>query len=163
MQRRFSLSTLLFLSQFAKTLFLGLLVFVTQWSSFPLLVSLGLASLISFLDGWATPARNALLPRIAQPVHLLRLNSLFATTDQVIQFVGWALGGMLVAFLGITYLFAVSLGLFIISTICMAYLHDPISQATTSADGSSKKKHYFAAGIISSIPARSLHSLVWMF
>ncbi|MGG0797236.1 hypothetical protein ABE137_25165 [Brevibacillus laterosporus] len=32
MQRRFSLSTLLFLSQFAKTILLGLLVFVTQWS-----------------------------------------------------------------------------------------------------------------------------------
>ncbi|AYK06530.1 MFS transporter [Brevibacillus laterosporus] len=140
MQRRFSLSTLLFLSQFAKTILLGLLVFVTQWSALPLLFSLGLASFISFLDGWATPARNALLPRIAQPVHLLRLNSLFATTDQVIQFVGWALGGMLVAFLGITYLFAVSLGLFILSTVCMAYLHDPIFQATTRTDSSSNKE-----------------------
>ncbi|QIC07405.1 MFS transporter [Brevibacillus sp. 7WMA2] len=140
MQRRFSLSTLLFLSQFAKTILLGLLVFVTQWSALPLLFSLGLASFISFLDGWATPARNALLPRIAQPVHLLRLNSLFATTDQVIQFMGWALGGMLVAFLGITYLFAVSLGLFILSTVCMAYLHNPISQATTRTDSSSNKE-----------------------
>lgn len=140
MQRRFSLSTLLFLSQFAKTILLGLLVFVTQWSALPLLFSLGLASFISFLDGWATPARNALLPRIAQPVHLMRLNSLFATTDQVIQFMGWALGGMLVAFLGITYLFAVSLGLFILSTVCMAYLHDPISQATTRTDSSSNKE-----------------------
>ncbi|WP_068793739.1 MFS transporter [Brevibacillus laterosporus] len=140
MQRRFSLSILLFLSQFAKTILLGLLVFVTQWSALPLLFSLGLASFISFLDGWATPARNALLPRIAQPVHLLRLNSLFATTDQVIQFMGWALGGMLVAFLGITYLFAVSLGLFILSTVCMAYLHDPISQATTRMDSSSNKE-----------------------
>ncbi|MFB0831913.1 MFS transporter [Brevibacillus laterosporus] len=140
MQRRISLSTLLFLSQFAKTILLGLLVFVTQWSALPLLFSLGLASFISFLDGWATPARNALLPRIAQPVHLLRLNSLFATTDQGIQFMGWALGGMLVAFLGVTYLFAVSLGLFILSTVCMAYLDDPISQATTRMDSSSNKE-----------------------
>ncbi|MDN9010740.1 hypothetical protein [Brevibacillus laterosporus] len=61
MQCCFSLSILLFLSQFAKTILLGLLVFVTQWSALSLLLSLGLASFISFLDGWATPARNALL------------------------------------------------------------------------------------------------------
>ncbi|TPG70749.1 hypothetical protein EEL31_21380 [Brevibacillus laterosporus] len=140
MQRRFSLSTLLFSSQCAKTLLLCLLVFVTRWPSLPLLLFLGLASLIAFLDGWATPARNALLPRIAQPIHLLRLNSLFATSDQVIQFAGWALGGMLVAFLGISHLFSASLGLFIISTFCMANLRDPLALATTNPDDPSKKE-----------------------
>ncbi|TPG92283.1 hypothetical protein EEL32_01675 [Brevibacillus laterosporus] len=140
MQRRFSLSTLLFSSQCAKTLLLCLLVFVTRWPSLPLLLFLGLASLIAFLDGWATPARNALLPRIAQPIHLLRLNSLFATSDQVIQFAGWALGGMLVAFLGISHLFSASLGLFIISTFCMANLRDPLALSTTNPDDPSKKE-----------------------
>ncbi|RAP26701.1 hypothetical protein C2W64_01417 [Brevibacillus laterosporus] len=140
MQRRFSLSTLLFSSQCTKTLLLFLLVFVTRWPSLPLLLFLGLASLIAFLDGWATPARNALLPRIAQPIHLLRLNSLFATSDQVIQFAGWALGGMLVAFLGISHLFSASLGLFIISTFCMANLRDPLALATTNPDDPSKKE-----------------------
>ncbi|QOS98902.1 MFS transporter [Brevibacterium sp. JNUCC-42] len=140
MQRHFSLSTLLFSSQCAKTLLLCLLVFVTRWPSLPLLLFLGLASLIAFLDGWATPARNALLQRIAQPIHLLRLNSLFSTSDQVIQFAGWALGGMLVAFLGISHLFSASLGLFIISTFCMANLRDPLALATTNPDDPSKKE-----------------------
>lgn len=55
---------------------------------------------ISFLDGWTTPARNALIPRLVSDQVLLKANGLIATTDQIVQFAGWAISGVLVAAFG---------------------------------------------------------------
>ncbi|REK76824.1 MFS transporter [Paenibacillus paeoniae] len=56
--------------------------------------------LISFLDGWTSPARNALIPRLVHDDVLLKANAMVATTDQIIQFAGWAVSGILVAAFG---------------------------------------------------------------
>lgn len=55
---------------------------------------------ISFLDGWTTPARNALVPRLVADQALMKANGIVATTDQIVQFAGWAISGVLVATFG---------------------------------------------------------------
>ncbi|WP_435921058.1 MFS transporter [Paenibacillus sp. DYY-L-2] len=55
---------------------------------------------ISFLDGWTTPARNALVPRLVSDRGLMKANGLMATTDQIVQFAGWGVSGLLVAVFG---------------------------------------------------------------
>ncbi|MDN4067014.1 MFS transporter [Paenibacillus vini] len=55
---------------------------------------------ISFLDGWTTPARNALVPRLVADQALMKANGIVATTDQIVQFAGWAISGVLVAAFG---------------------------------------------------------------
>jgi len=55
---------------------------------------------ISFLDGWTSPARNALIPRLVRNDGLLKANGMIAVSDQVVQFAGWAVSGLLVAAFG---------------------------------------------------------------
>lgn len=55
---------------------------------------------ISFLDGWTTPARNALVPRLVADEALLKANGIMAATDQIVQFAGWAVSGLAVAVFG---------------------------------------------------------------
>lgn len=95
--QRFSLQRLLLISQTLKT---GLLVIVAiaaierEWLLFILIAA------IAYLDGWATPARNALVPRLVSRDRLLRANGLLAASDQTVYFAGWAAGGIAVVWLG---------------------------------------------------------------
>lgn len=83
-------------------LFVGLAVYLRLSGNdalFALVFALVFA--MSFLDGWTVPARNALVPRlVAQEQGLLKANSLISVSDQVVQFAGWGLSGVIVALLG---------------------------------------------------------------
>lgn len=57
---------------------------------------------ISFLDGWATPARGALVPLLVPKKKLLATNSFLALMDQSMAMSGWALGGLFAAYWGST-------------------------------------------------------------
>lgn len=67
--RRFSLQRILFASQAVKTALLVIAAAVTEEGRLLLFV---LIALIAYLDGWATPARNALVPRLVPREALLR-------------------------------------------------------------------------------------------
>lgn len=100
---RFKLPSLLLLSQTGQfLLFLCLAVYLQlngEHSS--LLFVFALVFVMSFLDGWTTPARNALIPRlITNEQGLLKANSLISISDQVVQFAGWGLSGVIVAVMG---------------------------------------------------------------
>lgn len=100
---RFKLPTLLLFSQAGQfLLFVGLAVYLRLSGNdalFALVFALVFA--MSFLDGWTVPARNALVPRlVAQEQGLLKANSLISVSDQVVQFAGWGLSGIIVALLG---------------------------------------------------------------
>ncbi|MFT8928899.1 MAG: MFS transporter [Sporolactobacillus sp.] len=89
-----------------------------------------LASTISFFDGWALPARDAMVPLLIARDQLVRMNSFLAILDQSINLGGWALGGGLAAqFGGMTLVWGTFI-LFVMSTICMALINGKlVSQA----------------------------------
>jgi MFS family permease len=94
------LRLLLWGCQAAKTGLLVLLtLYVTEMEAAVGVVLLFVV-LISFLDGWMNPTRNAMVPRLVEADGLVRANSLLASTDQTLQLVGWAAGGLLVAAVG---------------------------------------------------------------
>ncbi|MFP7288140.1 MFS transporter [Shouchella clausii] len=103
MLTRFRLPSLLLISQAGQfLLFILLSAYLSaaqQEASFYIVFAL--VFVMSFLDGWTVPVRNALVPRlVASEQGLLRANGLVSVSDQVVQFAGWGLSGMLVAFLG---------------------------------------------------------------
>lgn len=103
MLTRFRLPSLLLISQAGQFLLFVLLsayLSVTQQEA-SFYIVFALVFIMSFLDGWTVPVRNALVPRlVASEQGLLRANGLVSVSDQVVQFAGWGLSGMLVAFLG---------------------------------------------------------------
>ncbi|NQD67843.1 MFS transporter, partial [Bacillus haikouensis] len=63
---RSQMKSLIAYSQLAKTFLLILLLVLVLFSNGNVWIFLGLASMISFLDGWALPARNAFIPFIVK-------------------------------------------------------------------------------------------------
>lgn len=115
---RFSLKGILVGSQLVKTLSVAGLWL--GYEQLPLLFPL--IAVIAFLDGWATPCRNALLPRLVTPERLVRANSLVGVSDQIVQLGGWPLGGVVATVVGGAALVPVTLGLFVVSTVMMILL-----------------------------------------
>lgn len=100
---RFKLPSLLLISQTGQFLLFVLLALYLQLNGAAASLTLvfTLVFVMSFLDGWSVPARNALVPRlVTREEGLLRANGLISVSDQVVQFAGWGLSGLLVAFLG---------------------------------------------------------------
>ncbi|MGG4480850.1 MFS transporter [Paenibacillus illinoisensis] len=100
---RFKLSKLLLMSQVGQfLLFIGLAVYLQfNGEASSLVLVFLLVFVMSFLDGWTTPARNALVPRLVlREQGLLKANGLLSVSDQIVQFAGWGLSGIIVAFMG---------------------------------------------------------------
>ncbi|TES48932.1 MFS transporter [Halalkalibacterium halodurans] len=55
---------------------------------------------IGLLSGMIGPSKRAILPAITKEQQRLRMNSLFATVGEIISFLGWIAGGVLIAFFG---------------------------------------------------------------
>ncbi|WP_308723069.1 MFS transporter [Paenibacillus polysaccharolyticus] len=101
--QRFKLPSLLFFSQTGQFLLFICLAVYIQLNSVEssLVLVFSLIFVMSFLDGWTTPARNALIPRlVTHEQGLLKANGLMSVSDQVVQFAGWGLSGVIVAFIG---------------------------------------------------------------
>ncbi|MBA2870293.1 MFS family permease [Anoxybacillus calidus] len=118
---KYELKKLLFVSQLWKSvllLFLGALVafFISNDTLLHIFI---FVSFISFLDGVAHPARNAMIPRLIEESDLVRANSILSVIDQTIQFGGWAAGGVLASFLPPSHLIWLTFLLFVGSTFCM--------------------------------------------
>lgn len=123
--QRLSLPKMLVLSQGLKTILLGAASVVVGvgvgvgdqremvWLLF------GLAALIAFMDGWANPARNALVPQLVPRPELMRANGLLATSDQTVHFTGWAAGGLLVSWLGASIVLSGTVVAYIVATVAM--------------------------------------------
>ncbi|HEY2491458.1 MAG TPA: MFS transporter [Paenibacillus sp.] len=99
---RYRLPFLLLISQTGQFfLFGGLALYMSPWiggDSLPVIFTSVI--FLSFLDGWTTPSRNALIPRLVDDGALLKANGLVAISDQVVQFAGWAISGLLVSQIG---------------------------------------------------------------
>ncbi|MFD1178566.1 MFS transporter [Paenibacillus puldeungensis] len=112
---KYRLTFLLSFSQCGQFLLFALMAgYVSPWGGSNLYVLYGLILAISFLDGWTTPTRNALVSRLVTDQALMKANGMIATTDQIVLFAGWAVSGLMVAWLGyfpVLLLVAVGYGL----------------------------------------------------
>ncbi|TFD94489.1 MFS transporter [Jeotgalibacillus sp. R-1-5s-1] len=96
---RYSLPSLLACSQGGKTLLLLVLAISYPYlTKEAILVTFLFVIGIAFLDGWATPASYALIPRLVEKERLVKANGWMGVVTQTIQLSAWPLGGILVAF-----------------------------------------------------------------
>lgn len=123
---RTRLKLLLAYSQLGKTMIILLLAVFSSifLSSNTIFLIFLFVMVISFLDGWANPASNALLPRLMEPNDLVKANSFLAILDQTIRLGGWPVGGILVAVVGGDNVIWLTFLLFVASTIMMALIKD---------------------------------------
>lgn len=119
--KRIALNRVLSLSQFGKTILLAILVgmFTVMQSVAPLVTYLFVVA-ISILDGFAAPVSYAIVPRYA--TDLGKANSALSMTGEAVQLVGWGLGGLLFATIGLLPTTFIILMLYIISSFLMLFL-----------------------------------------
>ncbi|MGG1517752.1 MFS transporter [Paenibacillus oryzisoli] len=157
---RFKLPTLLLLSQTGQFLLFVVLAVYLQLhgneASFLLVFLLVFA--MSFLDGWTVPARNALVPRlVTQEQGLLKANGLISVSDQVVQFAGWGLSGVIVALLGASHTLLVTAVVYGLAAAFTLGVKEPVkahhtrvqpegNAAATSESAPSSKWHTLTEG-----------------
>ncbi len=119
--KRIALNRVLSLSQFGKTILLAILVgmFTLMQSVAPLVIYLFVV-VISILDGFAAPVSYAIVPRYA--TDLGKANSALSMSGEAVQLVGWGLGGLLFATIGLLPTTFIILILYIISSFLMLFL-----------------------------------------
>ena len=119
--KRIALNRVLSLSQIGKTILLAILVgmFILMQSVAPLVIYLFVV-VISILDGFAAPVSYAIVPRYA--TDLGKANSSLSMTGEAVQLVGWGLGGLLFATIGLLPTTFIILILYIISSFLMLFL-----------------------------------------
>ena len=119
--KKLALNRVLSLSQFGKTILLSILVgmFIVMQSVAPLVTYLFVV-VISILDGFAAPVSYAIVPRYA--TDLGKANSALSMSGEAVQLVGWGLGGLLFATIGLLSTTFIILILYIISSFLMLFL-----------------------------------------
>ena len=119
--KKLALNRVLSLSQFGKTILLTILVgmFIVMQSVAPLVIYLFVVA-ISILDGFAAPVSYAIVPRYA--TDLGKANSALSMSGEAVQLVGWGLGGLLFATIGLLHTTFIILILYIISSFLMLFL-----------------------------------------
>ncbi|MDQ0219951.1 MFS transporter [Peribacillus cavernae] len=122
---RYSLKTLLVSSQAGKTF--GLLI-LGSYHFFSVTDHIGpiflLVFVISYLDGWAIPASNAMIPRLVPKEELVKANSFLSIMNESIQLGGWALGGILVAIMRGENVIWLTFCLYLLSTLIQFFIKD---------------------------------------
>lgn len=123
---RYPLKTLLVYSQVSKTLLLCLLALILVFHmTLSILVIVSFVFAIAFLDGWAAPASQAMLPRLVPENELVKANSVFSIIYETVNLGGWALGGLLVAFLSGQNVILMTVALYLLATFLMTKIVDP--------------------------------------
>ncbi|MDS6072388.1 ryptide export MFS transporter [Streptococcus pneumoniae] len=119
--KRLALNRVLSLFQFGKTILLAILVgmFTVMQSVAPLVTYLFVVA-ISILDGFAALVSYAIVPRYA--TDLGKANSALSMTGEAVQLIGWGLGGLLFATIGLLPTTFIILVLYIISSFLMLFL-----------------------------------------
>ncbi len=134
---RWPLKRVLVYSQAGKTMLLACLAaFLFAWENPQLMFVFTFVFIISFLDGWANPAKGALLPRLVEEKEWMKANAFTSMLDQVVQLGGWAFGGILCVLIGDDGLLVATCLLYVISTAVMGF----IQETRLPASGETAKK-----------------------
>lgn len=120
---KYKLKSILFYSQSGKTALLLVLCLipVREENAWLFCIYL-LICLISFLDGWTSPARNALVPSLVEESKLVKTNSLLSISDQIVQLIAWPIGSILLVSMGAERILWAAFGLYLISTALMGLI-----------------------------------------
>lgn len=119
--KKLALNRVLSLTQFGKTILLAVLVVMfTKMQLVPAYAMYLFVVSISILDGFAAPVSYAIVPRYA--TDLGKANSALSMSGEIVQLVGWGLGGLLFATLGLTPTVLLVLVLYTISSFLMLFL-----------------------------------------
>lgn len=97
-----------------------MIVIFTHFQFVPIVVLYIFVVSISILDGFATPVSHSLIPHYAKD--LGKANSALSMSSETAQLVGWGLGGLLFATIGILSTIIMTLILYMTSTSIMLYL-----------------------------------------
>lgn len=145
---RYRLTSILMGSQLGQFVLFTALIFYLWLTPVP---SYGIVFAVvfgmSFLDGWTDPARNALVPRLAEGEGLLRANGWISVSDQIVKCSGWALSGIIVAVVGAVPTMWIASASYFLAMFFTAFIRDPYAQAglihaqdSVEDDASSKTK-----------------------
>ncbi|CAH1193180.1 hypothetical protein PAECIP111892_01159 [Paenibacillus auburnensis] len=132
---RFRLSRLLLLSQTGQFLFFAAMAVYlgVQGSGASLLILFTLIFAMSFLDGWTVPARNALVPRLTSSREgLLRANGLLSVSDQIVQFAGWGLSGIIIVWIGTTSTLLLTAVIYALAALLTLRIKEPQTSRETN-------------------------------
>lgn len=154
--QRFKLPSLLFFSQTGQFLLFICLAVYIQLNSVEssLVLVFSLIFVMSFLDGGTTPARNALIPRlVTHEQGLLKANGLMSVSDQVVQFAGWGLSGVIVAFIGSSSTLLIAAVIYGLAAVFTLGVKEP------THGGISEKPVNAAADISSDLDTSRWHTL----
>ncbi|MEQ2526348.1 MFS transporter [Bacillaceae bacterium CLA-AA-H227] len=136
---RYRLKKILFNSQLVKTcILLVLTLYVASFLSRDSIEAVYIIIFsITFLDSFANPASSALIPQIVSAENLLKANSLMSSVHQFIQMGGWAVGGILAAFLHSNGLMKLTFSLYVLSTFVLAFVK--VKETKQSEENSENK------------------------
>jgi|GEM_PF-367947 len=130
---RFRLTSLIKLSQLMQVaLFAVLALVAANMSVSGIPIALLLIALLSFTDGITTPVRNSLIPMYAGKNELMKANGLMSTTDQTVMLLGWAVGGILVTWLGGGTVMGLTLAMYAGALVLTLQLKEPAASSTAS-------------------------------
>ncbi|ALV22465.1 MFS transporter [Carnobacterium antarcticum] len=133
---RYSLKSLIIYSQASKTLLLFFLAIILALNlTSNVLVIISFVFVIAFLDGWAAPASQAMLPRLVAENELVKANSFFSIVSETVNLGGWALGGLVVALLSGQNVILITVALYLIATVLMTRIIDPIKFKRKFSEG----------------------------
>ncbi|WOV83123.1 MFS transporter [Sporosarcina jeotgali] len=159
---RFPLKTLLVYLQVSKTVLLAVLsLLLSSDATTNLFIILTFVGCIAFLDGWASPASHAMLPRLVPKEQLVKANSFFSIVSETVNLGGWALGGAAVALTSGQFVIFGTVGLYILATLMMAGIYDPTPFQKKVFEGKRSRELTEGWQIIWKNPLfRSLHVII---
>ena len=121
--QRIQLNRLLAHTQLLKTiLLLFLWLAITFMNQTPFFVLIGFVIVISFLDGFANPVKQSLIPHYVKAEELVRANSLAESIYQIMQVSSWMIGGVLLVWISSGGVILFSFALYGLATIAFFFL-----------------------------------------
>ncbi|RDI47931.1 MFS transporter [Falsibacillus pallidus] len=166
LMERCQLKALLFYSQGAKTFLLLVMFILLVMNPQQTVFLFILAFFISFLDGWALPAQNAMVPLLVKREELLGTNGFLSTVDHTIGIGGWSIGGLLTALIAPSGTLAAVFCLYVLSTLFMFRIN--IEPGYHKENVEARAKNYIKSmsdgwSTIWRDPAlRTIHTLYWI-
>ena len=115
------LNRVLFLTQGGKTALVAILAALfTKFQFVPAVGMYVFVIAISILDGFAAPVSYAMIPRYA--TNLGKANAALSMSGEGVQLIGWGLGGLLYALVGLFSTMLLVLFFYLLSTFVMLFL-----------------------------------------
>jgi len=125
---RYPLTFLLKSSQFMQFILFCIIGWYAWQSLSPgtLWLMLLLIMVWAFLDGWTSPATSALIPRLLDhSEHIMKVNGIFGTSNQIVQLAGWAGGAIVFNWLGGPYTLLSIAVMYFLAFLMTSMVHEP--------------------------------------